>query len=250
MDHIEHNTGFGLIPRNVMRDKRLTVEAKAIYSYLSSFAGNREYAFPGRDLMCDELGMSKERLSKHMKILKEHGYLEVEQKKTDGKFSHNIYRLIPYPKFSDTESSKPCTENPCPGNLATNNNSINNNNNNIYAQRHEMRKGFTDEEKNKLWSLYPKKVGKKNAYKYMDRLHKQGYGYEMVEWAIEQYTNKVEKANTEMKYIKQGDTFFNTGIYDYIDNYNYRVNPKQDNKDVPEFTNFMDLVLKGGLEDE
>ena len=248
MDHIEYNTGFGIIPRNIMRDKALTVEAKAIYAYLASFAGNKEYSFPGRDLMCDELGMSKERLSKHMKILKDHGYLEVEQKKTGGKFSHNIYRLIPYPKSSDTENLEPCTENPCTGNLATNNNSINNNNNNIYAQRYEMAKGFTDEEKDKLWSLYPKKVGKKNAYKYMDRLHKQGYSYEMIVWAIEEYADKVKKANTEMKYIKQGDTFFNTGIYDYIDNYKPRVKKVEDSGETGEFANFLDMVKRGGLE--
>lgn len=33
--------GYGLNPKIVMRDKRLTPEAKCIYSYLCSFAGGR-----------------------------------------------------------------------------------------------------------------------------------------------------------------------------------------------------------------
>ena len=37
--------GFGVAPRIVMRDKRLTVEAKAIYCYFQSFAGSSEAAF-------------------------------------------------------------------------------------------------------------------------------------------------------------------------------------------------------------
>ena len=32
--------GYGLIPKKISRDKDLTMEAKAIYGYLASFAGS------------------------------------------------------------------------------------------------------------------------------------------------------------------------------------------------------------------
>ena len=31
---IRYDTGFGLIHRNIMRDKELSIESKAIYSYI------------------------------------------------------------------------------------------------------------------------------------------------------------------------------------------------------------------------
>ena len=241
MNQLYYDAGYGILPRNVMRDERLSIEAKGIFAYLVAFAGNKDHAFPSRELMCKELGVGKDRLGKHMNQLKELGYLEVTQTKEEGKFSRNIYKLIANPQ-------NPSTDFKDTGNRSLIITDNNNNNNNIYTQRYEMRKGFTDEEKDKLWSLYPKKVGKKNAYKYMDRLRKQGYGFEMVVWAIEEYADKVKKANTEMKYIKQGDTFFNTGIYDYIDNYKPRVKEVEDSGETGEFANFLDMVKRGGLE--
>ncbi len=38
--------GYGIIPKMVMKDKQLTVEAKAIYSYIASFAGTWKYGIP------------------------------------------------------------------------------------------------------------------------------------------------------------------------------------------------------------
>ena len=49
--------GYGIIPKIVMRDKNLSIEAKAIYAYLIAFAGDKKTCYPSRDLMCEELGM-------------------------------------------------------------------------------------------------------------------------------------------------------------------------------------------------
>lgn len=38
--------GYGLSPQLVMRSKGLSIEAKALYGYLSSFAGAGDTAFP------------------------------------------------------------------------------------------------------------------------------------------------------------------------------------------------------------
>ena len=34
--------GYGIIPKVVMRDKNLSIEAKAIYAYLTAFAGDKK----------------------------------------------------------------------------------------------------------------------------------------------------------------------------------------------------------------
>ena len=39
-------TGYGLVFKRVMKDRNISIEAKALYSYLSAYAGADESAFP------------------------------------------------------------------------------------------------------------------------------------------------------------------------------------------------------------
>ena len=58
--------GYGLIPKKISRDKDLTMEAKAIYGYLASFAGSGGYCYPSKELMISELGTTEKRFNKNM----------------------------------------------------------------------------------------------------------------------------------------------------------------------------------------
>lgn len=90
--------GFGLSPKIVMRDQRLTIEAKAIYSYIVSFAGGGNQSFPGRDMMVEELGISVKRYYKHLQLLIECDYLRIEREKGEnGMFGRNIYTIVANP---------------------------------------------------------------------------------------------------------------------------------------------------------
>lgn len=85
----------GAVSRKVMRDTSLPCEAKAIYSYLCSFAGDGTCAFPGVDTMIEELGMSRARFYKYRKSLVAAGYLEIAKGRRDGsKWEHNVYTLM------------------------------------------------------------------------------------------------------------------------------------------------------------
>lgn len=86
--------GYGIIPRIIVRDNSLTIEAKAIYSYLVAFAGTKRYCYPSRDLMCRELGISVNRFTKHLKILKESGYIKINRAKSKNLQSKNIYEIV------------------------------------------------------------------------------------------------------------------------------------------------------------
>ena len=97
--------GFGLSPKIVMRDKRLTVEAKAIYSYIASFAGAGSQAFPGRDLMLEKLDISPKRYYKHLQLLIECDYLRIDREVDEhGWKGRNIYTLVAHP---DSDYTKP-----------------------------------------------------------------------------------------------------------------------------------------------
>lgn len=84
--------GYGYIPKSVMRCKDLSIQAKAIYSYLISFAGRKNYAFPSRRLMCYDLQISQDTLNKYLKELVRIGLIYKQQTRKDGsKYSNNEY---------------------------------------------------------------------------------------------------------------------------------------------------------------
>ena len=81
--------GYGLSPQLVMRSKGLSIEAKALYGYLSSFAGAGDTAFPSTSRILEELDISKNRFSKIRKELvswglyRRRGSLSAEQPYTE-----------------------------------------------------------------------------------------------------------------------------------------------------------------------
>lgn len=137
-DIVIHDTGYGILPRSVMRNKDLSIEAKAIYAYFISFAGNTGKAFPSVGLIYNELNISKNRFYRHFNKLKELGYITVEQVKENGnQFSKNIYTIHQTPCLCFGETENRDTQNRDTQNEDTNNNSFNNNsfnNNSIYIR--------------------------------------------------------------------------------------------------------------------
>jgi hypothetical protein len=136
--------GFGIIPKLIMQDRRLSIQAKGIYAYFCSFAGSGTQAFPGVKKILYDLDMSKDTYYRHLSQLKECQYISVEQQMQDGKFARNVYTIVenvpvppcpknketvknglesPCPKFSDTENED--TKNADTQKQATNNNSDN-----------------------------------------------------------------------------------------------------------------------------
>ena len=76
-----------------------------------------------------------------------------------------------------------------------------------------------------IWSKYPNKKGKTEAVKGIEKaLNK--YSKEELIRAEERY--KEEKKGVDIKYIKNGSTFFNSGYIDYLDeNYQKPINEKE-----------------------
>ncbi|WP_096823854.1 DnaD domain protein [Staphylococcus nepalensis] len=86
-------TGYGLVFKRVMKDTNLSIEAKALYSYLSAYAGASETAFPSVKLMCYELNISEKRLQKYRKQLVDNGYLSISRTKSNNIYGKNVYTI-------------------------------------------------------------------------------------------------------------------------------------------------------------
>lgn len=125
--------GYGILPKKVMTDTQLTIEAKAIYAYLVSYAGAGEIAFPGVEIMLHHLKISKDRFYRHRKLLIQQGYIRVVSVTNPrGEFKNNHYIILstPCPCFADTDN--PTTDNKDTNSNSLNSNSLNSNSNNIY----------------------------------------------------------------------------------------------------------------------
>ena len=98
-----YENGYGIVAKKVMIDKRLTPQAKAIYSFLCSFCGNGNTAFPSVEYQCECLPMNKDTYNKHRKLLIEYGYITIEQQRevvefedgtTKETYAHNVYTIV------------------------------------------------------------------------------------------------------------------------------------------------------------
>ncbi len=97
--------GFGVIPKLVMKDERLTIHAKCIYAYFCSYAGNGTTAFPTVSKIVFDLKISRETFNKHIKLLKLYGYIKAEQQRGNkGTFARNVYTLCEVIEEIDEES--------------------------------------------------------------------------------------------------------------------------------------------------
>lgn len=83
--------GYGFMPKLVAKDQELSIEAKAIYSYLASYSGAGLSSFPSTSLILHDLGISENRYLKHRKALVDKGYLTIKRERLDNGFSKNIY---------------------------------------------------------------------------------------------------------------------------------------------------------------
>ena len=139
-----NSKGYGMVPKLVMQDKRLTAVSKAIYAYFCSYAGVGQTAFPSRAKIISDLGLSINTYYKHFGLLKEYGYVKAEQQKTKkGQFKRNLYTLMSgitddesYNKNQDAEPcvNLPCTNEPCSENQYINNNNTKINSSKIISQ--------------------------------------------------------------------------------------------------------------------
>lgn len=115
--------GYGMIFKKPLKDKRLSIEAKAIYAFICSYTGAGQTAFPGVKLMLDCLGISENRFYKHRKQLVELGYLTITHRYDGQKNQNNLYTVnlsIDHLRFDGSQNDS--RQNECSQNEGTKSN--------------------------------------------------------------------------------------------------------------------------------
>lgn len=145
--------GYGLVYQSVMRNKSLSIEAKAIYAYLSSFAGNKSECYPSIDLILNDLKISETRFYKYLNQLIKLNIISKNQKKNKNRWSNVIYKINCFLELQSLQNEgtqnegtqnegtqnegtqNEGTQNEGTQNEGTNNNNINNKN--LYSSNEE-----------------------------------------------------------------------------------------------------------------
>lgn len=102
--------GYGIIPKNVMRDQSISVYSKAVIAYMLSYTGaGKNQCWPSIDTISDDLQVSRESTIKAIKTLCDHKYLIKEKMKTDNPMlQKNIYTIVFMVDDGDSSPGVPC----------------------------------------------------------------------------------------------------------------------------------------------
>lgn len=86
--------GYGRICKYVMIYRELSMEAKAVYGYLCTFAGAKSIVFPSQELMCHDLHITQNSLRKYLSELVQHNIISISKHlNTDNTYANNIYTI-------------------------------------------------------------------------------------------------------------------------------------------------------------
>lgn len=209
-------TGYGLVFKRVMKDRNISIEAKALYSYLSAYAGADESSFPSVELIKHELNIGKQRYQRARRELEKAGYLQVDRKQNGNIYGSNLYTLFHSPRQVDIRpvDSQP-VEIQSVDSQPTTNNSITNNN--ITSNSKTINNSATDVTRERFeewWKLYDKKRDKKISFKKFEKCLKQ-HSFEEIMEGTRMYLKTIK----DKQYQKDPKTFLHNESYmnDYSD---------------------------------
>lgn len=156
-----YREGYGIVAKLVMRDKSLSPEAKAIYSYICSFAGSGTTAFPSAELMMNELNMGDKRFYKFRKELINKGYIIILKQRNGNRREKNIYQIEIEPvEHSQNESvQSESFQNESSQNESFQNEGSNSNSNTINSSINNNSKCSSKEPLEEIVKLYSSKSG-------------------------------------------------------------------------------------------
>lgn len=203
-------TGYGLVFKRVMKDTNISIEAKALYSYLSAYAGADESAFPSVDLIKHELNIGKHRFLRAKNELIDSGYLSVDRKQTNNIYGSNLYTIFHNPRQVNHRpvDHRPVDDRPVDNQPTTINsstiNSITNNSQTINTSATDV----TRERFENWWKLYDKKLDKKKAFSLFKSALKK-HSYETIMEGTREYLKTI----TNKQYQKYPKTFLSQESY-------------------------------------
>ena len=148
------------------------------------------------------LDIKKQALFDRLKKLCAFDILKHKTIKVDGTFSYYGFGKM-YNCLIDTEGSQIHTG------VYSTKEQINTSIKDDSIKNNKINNNTTESEFEKLWQLYPRKIGKPKALKSYHKARKNGTTYEEVLQGINAYIKHIEANKTKTEYIKHGSTWFN-----------------------------------------
>lgn len=179
----EYTNKFTVISNNEVQDKRLSWKARGIFSYLWSMPDNWDFY---ETEVTKHAPDGRNSLRTGLKELEKYGYLRRERVRVNGHLGGTAWFLTDSPKLKAedktlmSENQTPMSENHTQGFLMSENHTYGDATlQNKYHTKDLPNKGLTNKQANacsadadlsvsfnKLWNLYPKKQGKKDAFRH------------------------------------------------------------------------------------
>lgn len=239
--------GFGQVSRDILCDPEISLEAKMIYSYLCSFAGNKNIAFPSESLICHQLKISRNRFYKYLRELKERNIIKVHKKTKHGSVPvGNVYEITDSPCTYGEDMVGEYTDN-----RYTNNNSINTNNLNTNNSLHPLEKGDYLHPLKKDDRLHPSPKDAPilfNLYESDDPFVREylkvmtGHGLKHKRMSRDNYCRVLSGVHTLQEYYTVSD--FSEAVQEHFDNL-----PKSNDGDILPFLKASQRYFNEQLED-
>lgn len=231
---------YSILTANVRYDRELKANEKLLFSEITALANKSGYCTATNNYFANLYGKSKTTISNWINHLKEKGYLKVYLEKDGSQIiGRKLYPVDePVKENKDTpvkENLNTCTKkvqegikenfkHPIKEKFKENITSINNTSiNNIPASddaQSQIPKKLTENqiieiEFEKLWAMYPKKLGKKDALKHYKSWRKSDKNntYELMLNKLNTYLKYLKIKQIPLEYTLHGSTWFN-GRYD------------------------------------
>ena len=213
MDNLERNFKGIWISKEIWLCKNLTLMQKVLLVEIDSL-DNDNGCYASNQYFADFFELSPKRISVIIQELVQKGYIKSKliYKENSKQVSNRILTINrpPYPENRDT---------PPPENREDNNIYNNNIYNNICPSGNEKKL----EDFEMIWEIYPRKEAKASAFKNYCTLLKGkkvlGKTVKLTNKEIWLATNNYSESvkGYDSKYIKLGSTFYNTSIFDYLE---------------------------------
>lgn len=209
---------FTIVSNEAPRRNDMSARAKGIYFYLMTLPKNWEIH---KSELYTHFIEGRDALDTAFQELIDKGYIKQEVRREKGKFvsfSYTVFEesITGKPVTGKPEVVLPIMENPqllstdsslSTDSLSTDNKSRKKKTNEPYSQDFEN-----------FWDIYPKREGKKVAYKAFNDLLKSGMEQKTIHERLKTYKARIAALNTGYGYIRNPATFLNN-IEDYADGF-------------------------------
>lgn len=203
---------YAIIPAGVRYDKQLPQGAKLLYSEITALSNKNGYCWASNDYFAKLYSVSIGTIKSWLKCLEDNSYIHRVIKYKSGSKEVEQRFISLAPRSENLPPSVRKLTHPRSENCPDNNTSINKN----------IRASSTlESDFEKLWKLYPKKIGKKPAlaaYKRVMSRKKNPATNRQIQDGIVAYRQLIKSKGTEKQFIKDGSTFFNQESWnDYLE---------------------------------